>query len=81
MRTKYNVKVGKLEKKILEEFWLIRALKNSNVPFDQSKEIIKEVELEKEPSTQEIAQFLFETGADFVSVIKNYRFEVDLQFL
>lgn len=77
---KYNVTVGKPEKKILEEFWLMRAIKSNNIPFDRSKEIIKEREFEKEPSTQEIAQFLYETGADFVSVIKNYRLEADLPF-
>lgn len=76
----YSVTVGKPEKKILEEFWMMRALKNSNVPFDRSKQIIKEREMEKEPSAQEIAQFLYETGAEFVSVIKNYRFEMDLPF-
>lgn len=76
----YSVTVGKPEKKILEEFWMMRALKNSNVPFDRSKQIVKERELEKEPSAQEIAQFLYETDAEFVSVIKNYRFEMDLPF-
>ena len=76
----YNVTVGKLEEKRLEVFWLMRAQKNSNIPFDQSKVIAKERELENEPSVQDIGQFLYETDADFVSVIKNYRFATELPF-
>lgn len=38
------------------------------------------IELDHEPTPQEIAQFLYESHADFVSVVQNYRFESELPF-
>lgn len=54
----------------LEEYFVIRGIV---VVTNQQKKVISERELETEPTREDIAQFLVETGADFASVLKNYR--------
>ena len=45
-----------------------------------AKKVVKEMELECEPTTVQIAQFLKDSGADFVSVVENYRMYNELPF-
>ncbi len=65
---------------MLEEFWVMRAVKEGKLPFDFKKTVIDERKLDHEPSKSEIAQFLSDSKADFVSVVQNYRFENELPF-
>lgn len=76
----HNVTVKHEENKVLEEIWVIRAVKEGKLPFDFKKTVIDERKLDHEPSKNEIAQFLSESGADFVSVVQNYRFAGELPF-
>lgn len=62
--------------KELEQYFVLRAILDTGV----KKIVVKEKELENPPSLQEIAIFLEETGASFVSVLSNYRFRSDLPF-
>lgn len=76
----HNVTVKHEENKVLEKYWLLRAEKKEGkypIPYSES---FKEKELDHEPTPQEIAQFLYESHADFVSVVQNYRFESELPF-
>lgn len=76
----HNVTVKHEESKFLEEFWVMRAVKEGKLPFDFKKTVIDERKLSHEPSKNEIAQFLFDAKADFVSVVQNYRLENELPF-
>lgn len=76
----HNVTVKHEENKVLEEIWVIRAVKEGKLPFDFKKTVIDERKLDHEPSKNEIAQFLSDSKADFVSVVQNYRFENELPF-
>lgn len=51
-----------------------------NVTVKHEKRKVLEKECTHEPTTNEIAQFLYESKTDFVSVISNYRFENELPF-
>lgn len=53
----------------LEEYYVIRGVVNNG----SVKKVISEKEFETEPLSEDIAQFLVETKADFASVVKNYR--------
>lgn len=78
-----NVTVSKKENKILEKYWLMRAIKDGDMygePRSTPKRVITEKECTNEPTPQEIAQFLSDSKADFVSVVQNYRFENELPF-
>lgn len=76
----HNVTVKHEENKVLEEIWVMRAVKEGKLPFDFKKTVIDERKLDHEPSKNEIAQFLSDTGADFVSVVQNYRFANEFPF-
>ena len=76
----HNVTVKHEENKVLEKYWLMRAEKKDGkypIPYSES---FKEQELDHEPTTNEIAQFLSDSKADFVSVVQNYRFASELPF-
>lgn len=76
----HNVTVKHEENKVLEKYWLMRAEKKEGkypIPYSES---FKEKELDHEPTLDEIAQFLSDSKADFVSVVQNYRFENELPF-
>lgn len=78
----HNVTVKHEENKVLEKYWLMRAIKDGDM-YGQPpapKRVIAEREYTKEPTPQEIAQFLSDSKADFVSVVQNYRFENELPF-
>ena len=76
----HNVTVKHEENKVLEKYWLMRAERTvETVPGGVRKEW-KEQELDHEPTPDEIAQFLSDSKADFVSVAQNYRFENELPF-
>lgn len=78
----HNVTIKREENKALEKYWLMRAIKDGDMygqPPTQ-KRVISEKELDREPTPQEIAQFLYESKADFVSVVQNYRFANELPF-
>lgn len=79
----HNVTVKHEENKLLEKYWLMRAIKDGDMygePKLTPKIVIAEKECTIEPTPDEIAQFLYESHADFVSVVQNYRFENELPF-
>lgn len=79
----HNVTVKHEENKILEKYWLMRAIKDGDMygePQPTPKRVIAEKECTHEPTPDEIAQFLYESHADFVSVVQNCRFENELPF-
>lgn len=79
----HNVTVKHEENKVLEKYWLMRAIKDGDMygqPQPTPKRVIAEKECVKEPTPNEIAQFLSDSKADFVSVVQNYRFENELPF-
>ena len=78
----HNVTVKHEESKVLEKYWLMRTIKDGDM-YGQPpmpKRVISEKELDHEPTPNEIAQFLSDSKADFVSVVQNYRFENELPF-
>lgn len=78
----HNVTVKHEENKVLEKYWLMRAIKDGDM-YGQPptpKRVISEKECTHEPTPNEIAQFLSDSKADFVSVVQNYRFENELPF-
>lgn len=64
------------KEKELEKYYTLRAILDTGI----KKIVIKEKELESPPTLQEIAIFLEETNASFISVLPNYRFCADLPF-
>lgn len=79
----HNVTVKHEENKVLEKYWLMKAIKDGDMygePQPTPKRVIAEKECNHEPTPNEIAQFLYESHADFVSVVQNYRFENELPF-
>lgn len=78
----HNVTVKHEENKVLEKYWLMRAIKDGDM-YGQPKtpkRVIAEKECANEPTPNEIAQFLSDSKADFVSLVQNYRFENELPF-
>lgn len=78
----HNVTVKHEENKVLEKYWLMRAIKDGDM-YGQPptpKRVISEKECTREPTPNEVAQFLSDSKADFVSVVQNYRFENELPF-
>ena len=76
----HNATVKHEENKVLEEFWIMKAEKKEGkypIPYSEA---VKEKDLDHNPTPQEIAQFLSDSKADFVSVVQNYRFENELPF-
>lgn len=79
----HNVTVKHEENKVLEKYWFMRAIKDGDMygyPQPTPKIVISEKECTHEPTPNEIAQFLSDSKADFVSVVQNYRFENELPF-
>lgn len=87
----HNVTVKHEENKVLEWVWVMIAMRNSklaeyNLKTGTTKDLGEESrfmdkkELSHAPTLDEIAQFLSDSGADFVSVVQNYRFENELPF-
>lgn len=72
----HNVTVKHEENKVLEKYWLMRAVKDEDMyrELPTPKRVISEKELDHEPTLDEIAQFLSDSKADFVSVVQNYKF-------
>lgn len=71
----HNVIVS--EDKVLEEYWFIRSIKED---YNNEKKVVGEMKCTIEPTLNEIAIFLKNSGGDFVSVVQNYRFEDQLPF-
>ena len=79
----HNVTVKRKENKVIEKYWLMRAVKDGDMygyPQPTPKRVISEKECTHEPTPNEIAQFLSDSKADFVSVVQNYRFANELPF-
>lgn len=74
----HKITVTKTEEKTIEEYWCIRGVKENIVTG--AKSVIREMKCTKEPTLNEIAIFLGNSGADFVSVEHNFRFEPDIPF-
>ena len=64
------ITVVKEEKKELEKYYVIRAIKDTVV----KKEVVAEKICDHIPTDEEVGLFLYETKADFCSVVMNYRF-------
>ncbi len=60
----------------VEKYYVLRGI----MSVMGAKKVVKEMELECEPTTVQIAQFLKDSGADFVSVVENYRMYNELPF-
>lgn len=73
----HNVTVTKTEEKVLEEYWTIKGIRNL-IPPTNDLHVAKEYK--KEPTLEDIAQFLSDTNAKSATVEHNYRFEPDLPF-
>lgn len=87
----HNVTVKHEENKVLEWVWVMIAMRNSKLAeYDPKTRITKDLgeesrvmdkkELSHAPTLDEIAQFLSDSKADFVSVVQNYRFASELPF-
>lgn len=76
----HNVTVKHEENKVLEKYWLMRAVNDIEIVPGKKRQEWQDKELDHEPTPDEIAQFLSDSGADFVSVVRNYRFENELPF-
>lgn len=86
----HNVTVKHEENKVLKEHCAMIARKEfpifEHIAFNNEpipEKVIKSIkmeELDHEPTPNEIAQFLSDSKADFVSVVQNYRFENELPF-
>lgn len=87
----HNVTVKHEENKALECVWVMIAMRNSklaeyNLKTGTTKDLGEESrfmdkkELSHAPTLDEIAQFLSDSGADFMSVVQNYRFANELPF-
>ena len=78
----YNVTVKHEESKVLEKYWLMRAIKDGDMYGEPptQKRVISEKECTHEPTPNEIAQFLSDSKSDFVSVVQNYRFKSEFPF-
>lgn len=72
-----KITVVKEETKELEKYYVIRAIKDTGI----NKKCIGEMVCKKEPTEEEIGLFLYNTQADFCSVVTNYRFNDELPFL
>lgn len=66
MKKKIEIKVVKE----IEEYWLLRGVYDDGV----QKRVIAEKEFDRSPTVGEIAKFLEESKATFVSMEHNYRF-------
>ncbi len=64
------------QKRTLEEYYLLRGIRYTG----NKKEVIKEKEFPNKPTLDDIAAFLNDSGADFVSLETNYRFPEDLPY-
>ena len=69
----HNVTVKHEENKVLESYYVMCGTSDMGM-----RKIEKE--LDHEPTPDEIAQFLSDSKADFVSVVQNYRFASELPF-
>lgn len=78
----HNVTVKHEENKVLEKYWLMRAIKDGDMYGEPPtpKRVVSEKECTHEPTPNEIAQFLSDSKSDFVSVVQNYRLENELPF-
>lgn len=76
-----KVEVVKKMEVELQEYWVLRGIKNVTLKYNYStvynKEVVVEKEMSTEPTQNEIAEFLLENqakyGISFVSVEHNYR--------
>lgn len=87
----HNVTIKHEENKVLEWVWIMIAMRNSKLAeYDPKTKITKDLgeesrvmdkrELDHAPTLDEIAQFLSDSKADFVSVVQKYRFDGELPF-
>ena len=72
VESKMTVSVGK----VLDEYWRMCGMKRINSVLSTCKE----KEVAHNPSLKQIAQFLEDSGADYVAVEHCYRFVDDLPF-
>ena len=70
MKKIIELTVIKTEVKELEKYYVIRAIKDT----DAKKKCIAEKICIERPTEEEIGCFLYDTKADFCSVVENYRF-------
>lgn len=76
----HNATITTKEEKTVEEYWeMIEVEKEDVIILNGGRFSIKpqRKECDHKPTVEEIAQFLFDTKADFVTVSHNYRFAED----
>lgn len=61
----------------LEEYYVLRGI----IEAGEKNKVISEKEFTTEPTLTDIAQFLVESGADFVSKVVNYRVSGEIPFV
>ena len=66
MKKKVEIKI----EREIEEYWLLRGIYDNGL----QKRVVTEKEFDRHPTTCEIAEFLEESKATFVSIERNYRF-------
>ena len=71
-----KITVVKEETRELEKFYVIRAIRDTGC----NKKCIAERLYNEEPTEEQIGLFLYESNADFCSVVTNYRFRYELPF-
>lgn len=86
----HNAAVKCEKNKVLEQYWVMQAIQKdfqtdfmitcAGIFAGKGDRLLNSKELDHEPTPEEIAQFLYDSKADFVSVVQNYRFENELPF-
>lgn len=71
-KTDMTVKILKEVNVELEKYYTIRAIV---INARGVKQCMAEVSTSEKPTEQQIGEFLYTTGADFCSVVENYRFK------
>lgn len=66
MKKKVEIKI----EREIEEYWLLRGIYDNGL----QKRVVAEKEFDRHPTTCEIAEFLEESKATFVSIEHNFRF-------
>lgn len=75
---KHKVTITTNKEKTVEEFWIMKTSRLMDVLNSKISYVHTEKELNHKPTIEEIAQFLSDSQADFVTVSHNYRFAKEI---
>lgn len=76
----HKVTITTKEEKTVEEYWILHGVYALDKHLLQMSGRTEPKEYSREPTIEEIAQFLSDSHADFVTVNHNYRFASELPF-